>query len=62
LRRTSKYASLLWISGALHLAIFEQSGKNDFFSKLLGSSRLKAKGRRQPTIPSPLGGEAQGEE
>jgi len=36
LRRTSKYASLLRISGALHLGIFEQSEKNDFFSKLLG--------------------------
>jgi len=35
LRRTSKYASLLSISGALHLGIFEQSEKNDFFSKLL---------------------------
>jgi len=35
LRRTSKYASLLRISGALHLGIFEQSEKNDFFSKLL---------------------------
>jgi hypothetical protein len=37
LRRTSKYASLLRISGALHLGIFEQSEKNDFFSKLLDS-------------------------
>jgi hypothetical protein len=35
LRRTPKYASLLRISGALHLGIFEQSAKNDFFSKLL---------------------------
>src|SRR5512139_1947551 len=35
LRRTSKYASLLRISGALHLDIFEQSEKNDFFTKLL---------------------------
>jgi hypothetical protein len=31
LRRTSKYASLLRISGALHLAIFEQPLKDDFF-------------------------------
>ena len=40
LRRTSKYASLLRISGSrerdfaklnLHLGIFEQSAKNDFF-------------------------------
>jgi len=35
LRRTSKYASLLRISGALHLGIFEQLAKNDFFSNLL---------------------------
>jgi hypothetical protein len=30
-----KYASLLRISGALHLALFEQPGKDDFFSSLL---------------------------
>ena len=35
LRRTSKYASLLRISEALHLAIFEQPMKIDFSSKLL---------------------------
>ena len=29
------YASLLRISGALHLALFEQPGKDDFFSGLL---------------------------
>jgi len=29
------YASLLRISGALHLALFEQPGKDDFFSSLL---------------------------
>ena len=34
-RRTAKYASLLRISGALHLSIFEQSDKNYFFSTLL---------------------------
>jgi hypothetical protein len=34
LRRTSKYASLLSISGALHLGIFEQPAKNDFFNLL----------------------------
>jgi hypothetical protein len=34
LRRTAKYASLLGISGALHLALFEQPGKVDFFSSL----------------------------
>jgi len=35
LRRTSKYASLLRISDALHLGIFEQPAENDFFNKLL---------------------------
>jgi len=35
LRRTPKYVSLLRISGALHLALFEQPGKDDFFSSLL---------------------------
>jgi len=35
LRRTAKYASLLGISGALHLALFEQPGKDDFFGSLL---------------------------
>jgi hypothetical protein len=35
LRRTFKYASLLRISGALHLGIFEQSAENDFFINLL---------------------------
>jgi hypothetical protein len=30
LQRTSQYASLLSISGALHLGIFEQSGKLNF--------------------------------
>ena len=32
LRRTSKYASLLRISRALHLGIFEQPERNDFFT------------------------------
>jgi hypothetical protein len=32
LRRTSKYAAFLRISGALHIGIFEQPAKNDFFS------------------------------
>jgi hypothetical protein len=35
LQRTYKYASLLRISGALHLGIFEHPGKNYFFSSLL---------------------------
>jgi hypothetical protein len=35
LRRTAKYASLLRISGALHLALFEQPGWDDFFNNAL---------------------------
>ena len=35
LRRTAKYASLLRISGPLHLTLFEQPGKDDLFSSLL---------------------------
>src|SRR5512139_3159452 len=35
LQRTAKYASLLRISGALHLALFEQPGKDDFSRALL---------------------------
>jgi len=31
LRRTPKYASLLRISGALHLGIFDQHVENDVF-------------------------------
>jgi len=34
LRRTTKYASLLRISGALHLGIFDQPGRNEFFNSL----------------------------
>jgi hypothetical protein len=34
LRCTFKYASLLTISGALHLAIFEHPAKAKFFSNL----------------------------
>jgi len=36
LRRTTKYVSLLRIAGALHLALFEQPERNDFFISLLG--------------------------
>jgi hypothetical protein len=32
LQRTTKYASLLRISGALHLTLFEQPGKDDFLA------------------------------
>jgi hypothetical protein len=34
LRRTFKYASLLRISGALHLGIFDQPAKNYFFNRI----------------------------
>jgi hypothetical protein len=40
LRRTSKYASLLRVSGALHLGIFDQPEKNEFFNGLLRSDPL----------------------
>ena len=46
LRRTSKYASLLRISGALHLGIFEQPMKINFFSNLLNRWRWKVRGLR----------------
>jgi len=35
LQRTLKYASLLRISGALHLGIFDHPEKNDFSNRLL---------------------------
>jgi len=35
LRRTEKYASLLRISHALHLDVFDQPVENHFFNKLL---------------------------
>jgi hypothetical protein len=35
LQRTFKYASLLRISGALHLGIFDQPGKSEFFNRIL---------------------------
>jgi hypothetical protein len=38
LRRTSMYASLFGISGALHLDIFEQPEEQVFFSDLLDLS------------------------
>jgi hypothetical protein len=38
LRRTGMYVSFLGISGALHLAVFEQPVEQVFFSNLLGSS------------------------
>jgi len=34
LRRSAKYASFLRISDALHLSIFEQPEKDDFFGQL----------------------------
>jgi hypothetical protein len=45
LRRTAKYASLLRISGALHLTIFEQPGKDDFFNSLLDLKERNVYGR-----------------
>jgi len=40
LRRTANYASLPRISGALHLVLFEQPLKDDFFSSPLDLERL----------------------
>ncbi len=37
LRRTSEYASLLSVSGALHLGIFDQPDENHFFTQTLRS-------------------------
>jgi len=45
LRRTAKYASLLRISGALHLALFEQPGKDNFFSSPLDPKERNVYGR-----------------
>jgi hypothetical protein len=39
LRCKAKYISLLRISGALHLALFEQPGKDDFFNSQLDSGK-----------------------
>jgi hypothetical protein len=39
LRRTGKYASLLWISGALDLDVFEQPAGKGFFSNLNGAGK-----------------------
>jgi len=45
LQRTAKYASLLRISGALHLTFFEQPGKHDFFSSLIDLKERNVYGR-----------------
>jgi len=34
LQRTSKYASLLRISGALYLGVFDQPEENEFFNRI----------------------------
>ena len=44
LRRTTKYASLLRISGALHLGIFEQPGENYSFQQPIGSLTTRMDG------------------
>jgi hypothetical protein len=46
LRRTSKYASFRGISGALHLDLFDQPAKNEFFRTLLVSED-----RLDPVLP-----------
>ena len=52
LRRTSKYASLLRISRALYLSIFEQPAENHFFNKLESTESL-AKPKVAPWPGSP---------
>jgi hypothetical protein len=49
LRRTAEYASLLRISGALHLTLFEQPVKDDFFQQPVKPSgkNLEGKGNWQ---------------
>jgi len=41
LQRTFEYASLLRMSGALHLGVFDQPEKYDFFKRLFRQSRIK---------------------
>jgi hypothetical protein len=41
LQRTFKYASLLRISGALHLGIFDQPEKNKFFNRLISPDPIE---------------------
>jgi hypothetical protein len=43
LRRTRKYVSLLRVSGALHLALFERPAKMALFRKLLKIADLTSK-------------------
>jgi hypothetical protein len=52
LQRTFKYASLLRISGALHLGIFGQPEKNEFFNRLLNPDFIRIK--KQETAPLSL--------
>ncbi|HUL20560.1 MAG TPA: hypothetical protein VLZ10_03840 [Thermodesulfobacteriota bacterium] len=51
LQRTAEYASLLRISEALHLAIFEQPGKDEFFKSLRGNHL-----ERKEELPFPFPG------
>jgi hypothetical protein len=50
LRRTVKYAALLRISGALHLVLFEQPAKDDFFSSLQNHYTLKLESRSRKKV------------
>jgi len=50
LRRTGKYDSLLGISGALYLSVFEQPASRVFFSILL-DQRAKSKEKNQRLEP-----------
>jgi hypothetical protein len=53
LQRTGKYASLLRILGALHLALFEQPGKDDFFMLTVRFSQFKSESFLVGFLPPP---------
>jgi len=55
LRRTTRYASLLGISGALHLDVFDQPAQEAFFSDLLVSSKPYWQSAPPPLCPLPPG-------
>ena len=50
LRRTPQYASLLRISGALHLGIFDQPERNEFSNRLLNFHYIFRSYTCQPVV------------
>ena len=57
LRRIVQYASLLGISGALHLDVFEKPVSRDFFSNLQKTRALQLFVSPSPLSPPTRGGE-----